>query len=278
MLGLADRTRIIDLFEALLRGDIAKALSELRDQYDSGADPAVVLSDLAEFTHFVTRVKVLPAVADDLSLAEAERTRGRTFAALALDARALAHLADAVQGARRGAGGGQAARRRRDGAGAHRLCGRPADAGRGDPRHPGERRGDACAGERQWRRDRARDFRAALRRAARCPARRACARAARHRAGAGYRHAARRACRGADAEHRDIPGAARARQREARHPDEDGARARRAAGGVSRTASSRSRSSRARARRWSTICRARFPNGPGGAGWSWCRPSRARRP
>jgi DNA polymerase III subunit gamma/tau len=81
MLGLADRTRIIDLFEALLRGDIAKALSELRDQYDSGADPAVVLSDLAEFTHFVTRVKVLPAVADDLSLAEAERTRGRTFAA-----------------------------------------------------------------------------------------------------------------------------------------------------------------------------------------------------
>jgi DNA polymerase-3 subunit gamma/tau len=41
----------------------------------------VVLSDLAEFTHFVTRVKVLPAVADDLSLAEAERTRGREFAA-----------------------------------------------------------------------------------------------------------------------------------------------------------------------------------------------------
>ena len=88
MLGLADRTRIIDLFEALLRGDIAKALSELRDQYDSGADPAVVLSDLAEFTHFVTRVKVLPAVADDLSLAEAERTRGRTFAA-ALSMRVL---------------------------------------------------------------------------------------------------------------------------------------------------------------------------------------------
>jgi DNA polymerase-3 subunit gamma/tau len=81
MLGLADRTRIIDLFEALMRGDMAKALTELRDQYDSGADPAVVLSDLAEFTHFVTRVKVLPSVADDLSLAETERTRGRAFAA-----------------------------------------------------------------------------------------------------------------------------------------------------------------------------------------------------
>jgi DNA polymerase III subunit gamma/tau len=80
MLGLADRARIIDLFEALMRGDIAAALKELRDQYESGADPAVALADLAEFTHFVTRVKVVPAVADDPSLAEAERTRGRAFA------------------------------------------------------------------------------------------------------------------------------------------------------------------------------------------------------
>src|SRR5947207_10333774 len=88
MLGLADRMRVIDLFEALMRGDMAKALGELRDQYDSGADPAVVLSDLAEFTHFVTRVKVVPAVADDASLAETERTRGRAFAA-ALSMRVL---------------------------------------------------------------------------------------------------------------------------------------------------------------------------------------------
>ena len=81
MLGLADRGRVIDLFEALMRGDMATALTELRDQYDSGADPAVVLTDLAEFTHFVTRVKIVPAVADDPSLAEVERTRGRAFAA-----------------------------------------------------------------------------------------------------------------------------------------------------------------------------------------------------
>jgi DNA polymerase III subunit gamma/tau len=81
MLGLADRTRIVDLFEALMRGDIARALAELRDQYDCGADPAVVLADLAEFTHFVTRVKIVPAAAEDRSLAEAERTRGRAFAA-----------------------------------------------------------------------------------------------------------------------------------------------------------------------------------------------------
>jgi DNA polymerase-3 subunit gamma/tau len=73
--------RVVDLFEALMKGDVAAALAELREQYDIGADPAVVLSDLAEFTHFVTRVKVVPAVADDVSLSEAERVRGRAFAA-----------------------------------------------------------------------------------------------------------------------------------------------------------------------------------------------------
>jgi DNA polymerase-3 subunit gamma/tau len=41
----------------------------------------MVLGDLAEFTHFVTRVKIVPALADDVSLTEAERTRGRGFAA-----------------------------------------------------------------------------------------------------------------------------------------------------------------------------------------------------
>ncbi len=81
MLGLADRTRIIDLFEALMRGDAATALKELRDQYNSGADPAVVIADLAEFTHLVTRIKIVPGVADDRSLTEAERVRGRSFAA-----------------------------------------------------------------------------------------------------------------------------------------------------------------------------------------------------
>src|ERR1041384_1669584 len=57
MLGLADRTRVIDLFESLMKGDVAAALKELREQYDIGADPSVVIADLAEFTPFVTRMK-----------------------------------------------------------------------------------------------------------------------------------------------------------------------------------------------------------------------------
>jgi len=80
MLGLADRGRVIELFEALMRGDIAAALAELRAQSDTGADPAGVLTDLADFTHFVTRVKIVPAVAEDRSLIEIERARGRACA------------------------------------------------------------------------------------------------------------------------------------------------------------------------------------------------------
>ncbi|WP_022724067.1 DNA polymerase III subunit gamma/tau [Rhodopseudomonas sp. B29] len=81
MLGLADRTRVIELFDALARGDIAAAFTEFRDQYDTGADPVVVLSDLAEFVNFVTRVKIVPATADNVAFGETERTRARDYAA-----------------------------------------------------------------------------------------------------------------------------------------------------------------------------------------------------
>jgi DNA polymerase-3 subunit gamma/tau len=81
MLGLADRTRVIDLFDSLARGDIAGAFKEFRAQYDVGADPIVVLSDLAEFVNFVTRVKIVPATADNVAFGETERVRAREFAA-----------------------------------------------------------------------------------------------------------------------------------------------------------------------------------------------------
>jgi DNA polymerase-3 subunit gamma/tau len=80
LLGLADRARIIDLFEMLMKGDIASALAELRAQYDTGAEPAVVIADLAEFTHLVTRFKLVPSAAEDPSLVEAEKKRGTSFA------------------------------------------------------------------------------------------------------------------------------------------------------------------------------------------------------
>lgn len=80
MLGLADRARVIDLFEHVMRGDVAAALAELKEQYDLGADPPVVMTDLADFIHYVTRLKYVPEAADDAALSEAERQRGAAFA------------------------------------------------------------------------------------------------------------------------------------------------------------------------------------------------------
>jgi DNA polymerase-3 subunit gamma/tau len=80
MLGLADRARVVDLFEHVMKGDAGAALAELRAQYDTGADPAAVLTDLAEFVHLVTRFRFVPTAADDASLTETERKRGLDFA------------------------------------------------------------------------------------------------------------------------------------------------------------------------------------------------------
>mgnify|MGYP001251307910 CR=1 FL=1 len=79
MLGLADRARIVDLFEHILRGDVKAALQEFEAQYEAGANPVVVLTDLADFTHLVTRIKYIPEAAADASLSEVERVRGREF-------------------------------------------------------------------------------------------------------------------------------------------------------------------------------------------------------
>ena len=80
MLGLADRSRIVDLFHHIVKGDVVSALQEFSAQYEAGASPSVVLTDLADFTHLVTRLKFVPDAARDPSLSEIERVRGTEFA------------------------------------------------------------------------------------------------------------------------------------------------------------------------------------------------------
>ncbi len=155
MLGLADRTRVIDLFDSLARGDIASAFSEFREQYDTGADPIVVLSDLAEFVNFVTRVKIGARDRRQCRLWRDRAAARARFRRETFDARAVADVADAVEGHHRGADRDPAGGGGGNGAGAHRLCRRHADAGRGDPDDRAE-----------WRR-------LAGRRRKRCPAQRA---------------------------------------------------------------------------------------------------------
>ena len=80
MLGLADRGRVLDLFDMILKGDAAAALTELSGQYADGADPMAVLRDLAEITHWVSVIKITPDAASDPTISPDERTRGHAMA------------------------------------------------------------------------------------------------------------------------------------------------------------------------------------------------------
>jgi DNA polymerase-3 subunit gamma/tau len=80
MLGLIDRGRLFDLFEALMAGKTPEALRELAAQYEAGADPLVVLQDLLALTHWVTRLKLVPEAAQDVTASEADVARGRALA------------------------------------------------------------------------------------------------------------------------------------------------------------------------------------------------------
>ena len=80
MLGLADRTRLFDLFDMLMKGAIKDALDCFAELHDAGAEPQALLQDLLELCHWLTRLKHVPAAADDPAVPEAERTRGRAMA------------------------------------------------------------------------------------------------------------------------------------------------------------------------------------------------------
>ncbi len=80
MLGLADRAQVFDLLEAVLRGRAPEALGILGTLHEFGADPAVVLKDLLEASHFVTRGKLVPETFEGAGVPETERVRGRVLA------------------------------------------------------------------------------------------------------------------------------------------------------------------------------------------------------
>ncbi|NHN88090.1 DNA polymerase III subunit gamma/tau [Acetobacter conturbans] len=80
MLGLSDRAAVFDLFEMLMRGDVTAAIGLSDSMYDRGNDPGLMLRDLAELTHTVTRLKTVKGLEDTVELPEMERTRGAGFA------------------------------------------------------------------------------------------------------------------------------------------------------------------------------------------------------
>jgi DNA polymerase-3 subunit gamma/tau len=80
MIGLADRSAMFNLLDDLMKGEVAAALDRLTEQYRSGADPVVVLRDLLEVVHWLTRIKIAPEVAATTEAPEEERKRGSEMA------------------------------------------------------------------------------------------------------------------------------------------------------------------------------------------------------
>jgi DNA polymerase III subunit gamma/tau len=80
MLGLADRSRVLDLFEHLARGAIKEALADMAELYELGTEPEAVLQDLLEISHWLTRIKVAPEAADGLGVGQQDVARGRALA------------------------------------------------------------------------------------------------------------------------------------------------------------------------------------------------------
>jgi DNA polymerase III subunit gamma/tau len=80
MLGLADRSRILDLFEHVAGGAIKDALDGLGELYALGTEPEAVLQDLLEISHWLTRIKLAPAAAEGFGVAQQDVARGRRLA------------------------------------------------------------------------------------------------------------------------------------------------------------------------------------------------------
>jgi DNA polymerase-3 subunit gamma/tau len=80
MLGIADRGLVFDLLESVLRGDAPAALAQLDGLYRGGADPLMILQDLLDRSHFLTRLKLAPEAGDGDPIVEGDRERARPLA------------------------------------------------------------------------------------------------------------------------------------------------------------------------------------------------------
>ena len=77
MIGLADQAQVFDLLIEVLKGEIGSALRLLKEQYQAGADPLVLVQDLLIITHWLTLLKINPESADMASPPEVDVALGR---------------------------------------------------------------------------------------------------------------------------------------------------------------------------------------------------------
>ncbi len=80
MLGLADRGLVFDLLEAAMQGRADLALGITAAAHARGADLGLMLADMLDLIHTVSRLKAIPALREGHELPEAERLRGGALA------------------------------------------------------------------------------------------------------------------------------------------------------------------------------------------------------
>lgn len=73
MIGLADRSQTLQLFEKLLEGDMTAVLANLHTQYQNGANPLSILQDLISICHMMAKTKIVPDSVKDEKLSEHDR-------------------------------------------------------------------------------------------------------------------------------------------------------------------------------------------------------------
>ena len=76
LLGLVDRTKIYLLFENLMSGKTKEGLEIFKDLYSSGADPVVIINDLLELVHWLSRLVITPEVSDEVGVSQIDKEKG----------------------------------------------------------------------------------------------------------------------------------------------------------------------------------------------------------
>jgi len=92
MLGLADRGLILDLLEKSVTGQCESALSLMEDLYRKGADPSVIIGDMLDLAHLLTKLRAVPAMKDTLQVMAKEEMERAGLLASKLSMPALGRI------------------------------------------------------------------------------------------------------------------------------------------------------------------------------------------
>ena len=81
MLGIADRGKIFELLENILKGNATEAINIYHSLHKSGADVIMIFDELLNAVHFITQLKINPNLKDEILIPELERVKGSSLAA-----------------------------------------------------------------------------------------------------------------------------------------------------------------------------------------------------